>query len=158
MATMAWVNFFFTGFVVAKVPFPLTQKFRGMLQRGVDLQSLDVTYVSSLSWYFLNVFGLRGLLSVALGEETVDDTAIMQQQMQMGMDTNQAYKARTGVRGQGSAEAAARRRGGPCAWAVAVARGASHAPLHVTVPQIASPFYPALTPPLPSISGGERSS
>lgn len=93
MLTMAWVNFFFSGFVVAKVPFPLTQKFRSMLQRGVDLATLDVTYVSSLSWYFLNMFGLRGLLSVALGEETVDDAALMQQQMQMGMDTNQAYKA-----------------------------------------------------------------
>ena len=34
MLTAAWVNFFFTGFVVGKVPFPLTQRFRGMLQRG----------------------------------------------------------------------------------------------------------------------------
>ena len=60
MLTAAWVNFFFTGFVVGKVPFPLTQRFRGMLQRGIELQSLDVTYISSLSWYFLNFFGLRG--------------------------------------------------------------------------------------------------
>jgi hypothetical protein len=83
MLTMAWVNFFFSGFIVARVPFPLTQRFRGMLQRGVDLPSLDVTYVSSLSWYFLNVFGLRGVLGLALGEATVDDTALMQQQMAM---------------------------------------------------------------------------
>ena len=44
MLTAAWVNFFFAGFVVGRTPFPLTQRFRGMLQRGVALQSLDVTY------------------------------------------------------------------------------------------------------------------
>ena len=48
MITMAWVNFFFTGFVVGKVPFPLTQRFRSMLQRGIDLKSLDVVLYSSL--------------------------------------------------------------------------------------------------------------
>lgn len=83
MLTMAWVNFFFSGFIVARVPFPLTQRFRGMLQRGVDLPSLDVTYVSSLSWYFLIVFGLSGVLQLVLGEATVNDTALMQQQMAM---------------------------------------------------------------------------
>ena len=83
MLTMAWVNFFFSGFIVARVPFPLTQRFRGMLQRGVDLPGLDVTYVSSLSWYFLIVFGLSGVLQLLLGEATVNDTALMQQQMAM---------------------------------------------------------------------------
>ena len=37
MLTAAWVNFFFTGFVVGRVPFPLTQRFRGMLQCGGEL-------------------------------------------------------------------------------------------------------------------------
>jgi hypothetical protein len=95
IATGAWVNFFFSGFVVAKVPFPLTQKFKLMLQRGVDLNSLDVSYVSSLSWYFLNLFGMAGLLSLILGEKTFDDTQMMQQQMSMGggaMDTPSVYK------------------------------------------------------------------
>mmetsp|Transcript_42062 Transcript_42062/g.51001 ORF Transcript_42062/g.51001 Transcript_42062/m.51001 type:complete len:260 (+) Transcript_42062:177-956(+) len=88
-----WVSFFFSGFVVAKVPFPLTMRFRGMLQRGIDLQSLDVTYVSSLSWYFLNLFGLRGVFSLVLGENTIDDTQIMQQQMMMGPNEQQAAAA-----------------------------------------------------------------
>lgn len=96
IVTGAWVNFFFSGFVVAKVPFPLTQKFKLMLQRGVDLSSLDVTYISSLSWYFLNLFGMQGLLQLILGEKTFDDTQVMQQQMSMGaggLDAPNAFKA-----------------------------------------------------------------
>ncbi|ERN18310.1 hypothetical protein AMTR_s00055p00182870 [Amborella trichopoda] len=80
--TFAWVNFFFSGFVAAKIPFPLTQRFRSMLQNGIDLSTVDVSYVSSRSWYFLNLFGLRGLFSLILGEENaLDDT---QRMMQMG--------------------------------------------------------------------------
>ncbi|KAI7752426.1 hypothetical protein M8C21_005096 [Ambrosia artemisiifolia] len=45
--TFAWVNFFFSGFVAAKIPFPLTQRFRSMLQNGIDLSTVDVSYVSS---------------------------------------------------------------------------------------------------------------
>jgi hypothetical protein len=48
--TFAWVNFFFSGFVAAKIPFPLTPRFRGMLQNGIDLSTVDVSYVSSRSW------------------------------------------------------------------------------------------------------------
>lgn len=35
----------------AKIPFPLTQRFRSMLQNGIDLSTVDVSYVSSRSWY-----------------------------------------------------------------------------------------------------------
>jgi hypothetical protein len=85
--TFAWVNFFFSGFVAAKIPFPLTQRFRAMLQNGIDLSSVDVSYVSNRSWYFLNLFGLRGLFSLILGEENAtDDTQkLMQTQMAMQM-------------------------------------------------------------------------
>lgn len=92
MITYNWVTFFFSGFVVAKVPFAMTMRFRGMLQRGIDLNSLDVTYVSSLSWYFLNMFGLRGVFTLVLGENSVDDYAAMQEQMSMGMqDAGKAF-------------------------------------------------------------------
>jgi hypothetical protein len=38
-----------------------------MLQRGIETSDMDVRWVSSLSWYFLNWFGLNGLYRVILG-------------------------------------------------------------------------------------------
>ena len=96
MLTFAWVNFFFSGFIAAKIPFPLTPRFRVMLQRGIDLQNLDVRYVSSLSWYFINMFGLGALFNIFLGDVAVDDTQMMQQQMSMQsqqVDLAKTYKA-----------------------------------------------------------------
>ncbi|KAJ4828487.1 hypothetical protein Tsubulata_022604 [Turnera subulata] len=92
--TFAWVNFFFSGFVAAKIPFPLTQRFRSMLQNGIDLSTVDVSYVSSRSWYFLNLFGLRGLFSLILGEENAtDDTQRMMQMSGFGMDPTKSLGA-----------------------------------------------------------------
>jgi hypothetical protein len=82
---MGWVSLMFSGFVLIATPFPLTLRFKGMLQRGIDVNDLDVTYVSSLSWYFLCMFGLRGVFSLILGDNTVDDAELMQRQMTMGL-------------------------------------------------------------------------
>lgn len=46
------------------VPFFLTNGYRQLLQQGVVLQSLDASYVSSLSIYFLITFGMYGLFEV----------------------------------------------------------------------------------------------
>ena len=83
MAMMGIVNYFFSGFILGKIPFPLTPSFKGMLQRGVALTTLDTEYVTSMSWYFLVMFGMRGLYSLVMGSSGVDDMALMQQQMGM---------------------------------------------------------------------------
>jgi hypothetical protein len=90
MAIMGWINFFFQGFVLSeclhvrvfvyhaerhvtvKLPFPLTLGFKSMLQRGVETPDMDVRWVSSLSWYFLNFFGLNGLYRLLLGGDNCE--------------------------------------------------------------------------------------
>lgn len=81
---MMLVSYFFSGFVVAKFPFTLSNRFREMMQRGLDIDVLNCNYVTSLSLYFLIMSGNQGLLQLMLGQdvESGDQTALMQQQMQ----------------------------------------------------------------------------
>ncbi|MCJ1479702.1 ER membrane complex subunit 3 [Lambiella insularis] len=76
---MGWINAFFAGFVIMKLPFPLTIRFKSMLQSGVATRDLDVRWVSSLSWYFLNLFGLQSVFIFILG----NDNAANQMSQQM---------------------------------------------------------------------------
>lgn len=55
--------------VPVKLPFPLTIRFKSMLQSGVATRDLDVRWVSSLSWYFLNLFGLQSVFIFILGND-----------------------------------------------------------------------------------------
>ncbi|KAJ6539232.1 transmembrane protein [Mycena capillaripes] len=75
MVIMGWINFFFQGFVLIKLPFPLTLGFKSMLQRGIETTDMDVRWVSSLSWYFLNFFGLNGLYRLILGGDNSADSS-----------------------------------------------------------------------------------
>jgi hypothetical protein len=65
-----------------KLPFPLTPQFKQMLQAGVGTRDLDVRWVSSLSWYFLTLFGLQPVYNFILGSKNAANQ--MAQQMQQG--------------------------------------------------------------------------
>ncbi|KAH9116431.1 hypothetical protein AeMF1_009622 [Aphanomyces euteiches] len=91
---MGLVGYFFGGFVLLKVPFSLSQRFKAMLQRGIDMATLDVSYVSSLSLYFLIMFGMSGFMSLILGRGNLnEDARAMQMQMGMGAGAAMGFDA-----------------------------------------------------------------
>ncbi|KAG2455734.1 EMC3 protein, partial [Polypterus senegalus] len=78
--------------MTAKVPFPLTLRFKPMLQRGIELLSLDA------SWYATFTSLLGRLKSCCSLLQAADQSRIMQDQMTgavmaMPPDPNKAFKA-----------------------------------------------------------------
>eukprot|EP00355_Strombidium_rassoulzadegani_P008704 CAMPEP_0168615702 /NCGR_PEP_ID=MMETSP0449_2-20121227/4641_1 /TAXON_ID=1082188 /ORGANISM="Strombidium rassoulzadegani, Strain ras09" /LENGTH=256 /DNA_ID=CAMNT_0008656451 /DNA_START=107 /DNA_END=874 /DNA_ORIENTATION=- len=92
----------FSGFIIAQLPYPLGQKFKTMTQQGIRLHNLDPSFVSSMSWSFLLIYGLSGILSLMITdtkalEETLmaqSGNMMMQNQNMMGggKDFNQVFK------------------------------------------------------------------
>merc|ERR1719401_611064 len=71
-----WVSHLFSGFLVAKTPFPLTFQFKSMMQRGVEVPSLEPGYVSSLCWYMfvlMSSHSLLGLVQALCSKDGGDD-------------------------------------------------------------------------------------
>ncbi|RNF08942.1 uncharacterized protein Tco025E_07065 [Trypanosoma conorhini] len=99
MGMMMLVSYFFSGFVVAKFPFGLASRFRGMMQSGVDIINLDCNYVTSLSMYFLIMFGSNGILQLLLGADADGgEQALMLSQMsganpQQPVDYGKVFKS-----------------------------------------------------------------
>ncbi|KEZ40000.1 hypothetical protein SAPIO_CDS8984 [Scedosporium apiospermum] len=83
---MSWINAFFSGYVITKLPFPITIKFKSMLQAGVATKDMDPRWMSSISWYFLCIFGLQSVFNFLLGS----DNAANQVAAQMGQMGPQA--------------------------------------------------------------------
>ncbi len=106
---MQGIQHFFSGFILLKVnleaatgfdssrcslilldcltlqmPFPLTVGFKQMFQRGVDLTTLDTSYVSSVSWYFLVMYGLRDFFRLAIGDGSLEVQETVQLQRDLG--------------------------------------------------------------------------
>lgn len=67
-----------------KLPFPLTIRFKSMLQSGVMTRDLDVQWVSSLSWYFLNLMGLQSVFGFILGSDNGESLASQSEDFPVG--------------------------------------------------------------------------
>ncbi|SCV02174.1 LANO_0F15742g1_1 [Lachancea nothofagi CBS 11611] len=82
--TMWWVNHFFAGFLLMKLPFPLTIKFKEMLQNGIMTPDLDPRWVSSISWYVISTLGLAPVTNLLFSSNSEESEAfaIAQQQQQ----------------------------------------------------------------------------
>mmetsp|Transcript_14580 Transcript_14580/g.24752 ORF Transcript_14580/g.24752 Transcript_14580/m.24752 type:complete len:306 (-) Transcript_14580:35-952(-) len=87
MVMMQGISHFFKGFILLKVPFSLTRGFKMMFQRDLGLSNLDTSYVSSVSWYFLVMFGLRGFFRLIIGDPTQEMNEDSQRQHQLGLHT-----------------------------------------------------------------------
>lgn len=55
--------------VTVRLPFPLTIKFKSMLQAGVATRDMDPQWMSSISWYVLCIFGLQSVFNYLLGSD-----------------------------------------------------------------------------------------
>lgn len=91
----SWAQYAFMGITACRLPFTLTPRFRGMLQSGIETagQNLDVSYVSALSWYVLNMFGNAGLLSL-ITSGSAQDVVLMPSiasQLAMNMSPEKVY-------------------------------------------------------------------
>lgn len=56
-----YMSHLFRGYIVMKLPFALTSNFKSMFQSSISTPDLDVSYVTGISWYFVNLLSVDGL-------------------------------------------------------------------------------------------------
>jgi hypothetical protein len=95
---MTLVQTLYVGFVLVKLPFSLTARFRSVTQRDVvqAIDLLDPSLVTSFSWYLMCMYGCHGIITLVLGgksNEFADQSAMMMSQMGMGGAKQQQWNA-----------------------------------------------------------------
>jgi hypothetical protein len=82
MAMLYWARMCYSGMIIARVPFPLTQRFRGMTQMGLEIEALDVGFVSGMCFYFIVMIGLGSLQTLFTEEESAEFSEMGSMNMQ----------------------------------------------------------------------------
>ena len=73
-----------------RLPFPLTLKFKEVVQNGIQTRDLDASYTTTISWYFILMYGLDAFYNVFYYSRTKDinELNILKMQTDMGNQTN----------------------------------------------------------------------
>lgn len=61
------------------MPIPLGSKFKTMTQSGIRLSNLDPSFISSMSWCILLIYGLSGILSLIITDTKALEESLMAQ-------------------------------------------------------------------------------
>lgn len=73
----SWITVIFSGFLITKVPFPVTRIYQNIFQRDIELSGLEASWVSSASWYYLNAFGLKGFYGLIFEKRKKSKTSFV---------------------------------------------------------------------------------
>lgn len=63
---MFYMSYLFRGYIALKLPFTLTANFKSMFQSSILTPDLDVSYVTGISWYFVNLLGVESLSKITV--------------------------------------------------------------------------------------------
>ena len=58
------IQHLFSGLIIGKIAFPLSQSFKQVLQKGINVSNLSVQYISGISLYFLSFVGVSKLIFI----------------------------------------------------------------------------------------------
>lgn len=93
---MMLVSFFFSGFIVAQFPFSIPIRLKELTQKGIEIDDLECSYATSISFYFVMLYGCSGILQLLLGGDAevnnMNSMTQMQGQMKQGVDYKKVYK------------------------------------------------------------------
>lgn len=105
MGIMYAIQNVLAGFLVVKLPFSLTERFKQLTQQGIGVSALDTSYVASGSWYMIASQGLARVLQLVEVGSVVTEQQIMQMQMMgpAGAASGQPFTASTAFAAEASA-------------------------------------------------------
>ena len=90
MVMMQGISHFFHGFILVKFLFPLTNGFKQIFQHGLDLSTLETSYVSNVNWYFLVMFGLNAFFRLTIGDPSPESLGSTIKKPDLGMEEGPA--------------------------------------------------------------------